>query len=156
MSLSHLDETGAAHMVDVGGKDATRREATASATVVMSAPTLALVVEGQLKKGDVFGAARLAGILAAKQTPHLIPLCHPLPLDSVEIEFKVSDAAPEIEIIATAATTAKTGVEMEAITAVTIAAVTVYDMCKSAEKGIIIKDIHLISKSGGKSGSWHK
>lgn len=152
--LTHLDETGAAHMVDIGGKSETRREATAEAVVAMSAATLKLAVEGQLKKGDVFGAARIAGIMAAKQTPQLIPLCHPLPLDAVEVSFTVDEAASEITVTATAVTTARTGVEMEALTAATVGALVVYDMCKAVEKGIEIKSIRLIKKSGGKSGTW--
>ncbi len=154
--LSHLDETGAAHMVDVGGKTETRREATAEALVKMSAATLKLAVEGQLKKGDVFGAARIAGIMAAKQTPRLIPLCHPLPLDAVDISFSVDETASTVTVTATAITTARTGVEMEALTAATVAALTVYDMCKAVEKGIEIEKIRLIKKSGGKSGIWQR
>jgi cyclic pyranopterin monophosphate synthase len=154
--LSHLDDTGAARMVDVGGKDATRREATAEAVVHMSAETLKLAAEGQMKKGDVFGAARIAGIMAAKKTPELIPLCHPLPIDSVEIDFEIDETANRITIKATAATTAKTGVEMEAMTAAATAALVIYDMCKAAEKGIVIESVKLIRKSGGKSGLWQR
>ena len=154
--LSHIKEDGTAHMVDVGGKDATRREATAEAVVRMSAETLKLAVEGQMKKGDVFGAARIAGIMAAKKTPELIPLCHPLPIDSVDVEFEIDEAASKILIRATAATTAKTGVEMEAMTAAATAALVIYDMCKAAEKGIVIDSVRLIKKSGGKSGTWER
>lgn len=154
--LSHLKEDGTAHMVDVGGKDATRREATAEAVVRMSAETLKLAAEGQMKKGDVFGAARIAGIMAAKKTPELIPLCHPLPIDSVDVEFEIDDATNKILIRATAATTAKTGVEMEAMTAAATAALVIYDMCKAAEKGIVIESVRLIKKSGGKSGTWER
>ncbi len=154
--LSHLDDTGAARMVDVGGKNETRREATAEAVVKMSAATLKLAIEGQMKKGDVFGAARIAGIMAAKQTPRLIPLCHPLPLDAVEVSFSVAEPTSTITITATAVTTARTGVEMEALTAATVAALTVYDMCKAVERGMEIKNVRLIKKSGGKSGVWQR
>lgn len=154
--LSHLNEDGSAHMVDVGGKEATRREATAQAVVSMSAETLKLAADGQMKKGDVFGAARIAGIMAAKKTSELIPLCHPLPIDKVSVEFDIDDTANTITISATAATTAKTGVEMEAMTAAATAALVIYDMCKAAEKGITIESVKLISKSGGKSGTWQR
>lgn len=154
--LTHIDDQGAAKMVDVGGKSVTRREAIAEATVRMSPETLRLVVEGQVKKGDVFGAARIAGIMAAKKTAELIPLCHPLPIDAVQVEFRVDEAASAVVITATAGTTAKTGVEMEAIVAASLAALTIYDMCKAAEKGITITDIGLIKKSGGKSGLWQR
>jgi cyclic pyranopterin phosphate synthase len=143
-------------MVDVGGKEATRREAIAEAIVTMSPETLRLVVEGQMKKGDVLGAARLAGIMAAKKTPELIPLCHPLPIDAVQVDVVVDKVTSSIIIKTTVGTTARTGVEMEAMVAASVAALTVYDMCKAAEKGITIKGIRLISKSGGKSGPWQK
>jgi cyclic pyranopterin phosphate synthase len=122
----------------------------------MSPETLRLVVAGQMKKGDVFGAARLAGIMAAKKTPELIPLCHPLPIDAVHVDFTVDEDASSIIILATAGTTARTGVEMEAMVAAAVAALTIYDMCKAAEKGITITGINLIRKSGGKSGLWQK
>jgi cyclic pyranopterin monophosphate synthase len=154
--LTHVDERGQARMVDVGGKGATRREAIAEATVTMSPETLRLVVEGQMKKGDVFGAARLAGIMAAKKTPELIPLCHPLPIDAVHLDFTVEKEASSVVVTATVGTTARTGVEMEAMVAVAVAALTIYDMCKAAEKGITIGGINLIRKSGGKSGLWQK
>ena len=154
--LTHIDERGRARMVDVGGKEATRREAIAEAIVTMSRDTLRLVVEGQLKKGDVFGAARLAGIMAAKKTPELIPLCHPLPIDAVHLDFTVDEGASSVVIHATVGTTARTGVEMEAMVAAAVAALTIYDMCKAAEKGITITGINLIRKSGGKSGLWQK
>ena len=154
--LTHLDERGQARMVDVGGKEATRREATAEAIVKMSHDTLRLVVAGQMKKGDVFGTARLAGIMAAKKTPDLIPLCHPLPIDTVQVDFTVDEEASSVIIKATAGTTARTGVEMEAMVAASVAALTIYDMCKAAEKGITITGISLIKKSGGKSGLWQK
>jgi cyclic pyranopterin monophosphate synthase len=154
--LTHLDAHGQARMVDVGGKGATRREAIAEATVTMSRETLRLVIEGQIKKGDVFGTARLAGIMAAKKTPELIPLCHPLPIDAVDLEFRVDERASSVIIHATVGTTARTGVEMEAMVAVAVAALTIYDMCKAAEKGITIQAINLLRKSGGKSGLWQK
>jgi cyclic pyranopterin phosphate synthase len=154
--LTHIDERGQARMVDVGGKEATRREAIAEAIVTMSRDTLRLVIEGQMKKGDVFGAARLAGIMAAKKTPELIPLCHPLPIDAVHLEFTVDEVASSVIIHATVGTTARTGVEMEAMVAAAVAALTIYDMCKAAEKGITITGIKLIRKSGGKSGLWQK
>jgi cyclic pyranopterin phosphate synthase len=154
--LTHIDERGQARMVDVGGKEATRREASAEATVTMSRETLRLVVDGQMKKGDVFGAARLAGIMAAKKTPALIPLCHPLPIDNVHLDFTVDKERASIVIAATVGTTARTGVEMEAMVAAAVAALTIYDMCKAVEKGITIRGINLIRKSGGKSGLWQK
>ena len=154
--LTHIDEQGQARMVDVGGKGATRREAIAEAMVTMSQETLRLVVEGQMKKGDVFGAARLAGIMAAKKTPELIPLCHPLPIDAVHLDFAVDEDASSVIILASAETTARTGVEMEAMVAAAVAALTIYDMCKAAEKGITITGINLLRKSGGKSGLWQK
>jgi len=154
--LTHIDEGGQARMVDVGGKGATRREAIAEATVTMSPETLRLVVEGQMKKGDVFGAARLAGIMAAKKTPELIPLCHPLPIDAVHLDFAVDEGASAVLIRAAVGTTARTGVEMEAMVAAAVAALTIYDMCKAAEKGITISGVNLIRKSGGKSGLWQR
>ena len=152
--LSHLDEKGRAKMVDVGGKNETAREAVAEAFVKMSPATLKLVIDGQIKKGDVFGAARLAGIAAAKKTPDLIPLCHPLPLDAVGVDFDVDEKQSSIRVTATARVTARTGVEMEALTAAAVAALTIYDMCKAAEKGIEITDLRLLKKTGGKSGTW--
>ena len=154
--LTHIDERGQASMVDVGAKEATRREAIAESIVTMSRDTLRQVVEGQMKKGDVFGAARLAGIMAAKKTPELIPLCHPLPVDVVHLDFTVDEVASSIVIHATVSTTARTGVEMEAMVAVAVAALTIYDMCKAAEKGITITGVSLIRKSGGKSGLWQR
>ena len=154
--LTHIDHQGQARMVDVGGKKATRREAIAEAIVTMSPETLRLVIEGQMKKGDVLGAARLAGIMAAKKTPELIPLCHPLPIDAVQVDVAVDKDTSSIIIKTTVSTTARTGVEMEAMAAAAVAALTVYDMCKAAEKGITIKGIRLIRKSGGKSGLWQK
>jgi cyclic pyranopterin phosphate synthase len=152
--LSHFDEKGASRMVDVGSKRATRRIARASATVKMRPETLRLILDKKIHKGDVFEVARLAGIMAAKRTDALIPLCHPVPLENVKVDFRTT--RDSIEIIAEARVTAKTGVEMEALTAASIAALTIYDMCKSAERGIVISDIKLLEKSGGKSGKYKR
>ncbi len=154
--LTHIDEKGQAHMVDVGDKAVTAREAVAEARVSLEPDTLNLVKEGNVKKGDVFGAARMAGIMAAKRTPELIPLTHPLPLDSVNVDFDIDEVKSSIIVTATARTTARTGVEMEAMTAASVAALTIYDMCKAAEKGITISEIKLIKKTGGKSGVWNR
>ncbi|GIW13743.1 MAG: cyclic pyranopterin monophosphate synthase accessory protein [Tepidiforma sp.] len=151
--LSHLDERGAARMVDVSAKDETAREATAEALVRMQPATLRLILDGAVPKGDVIAAARLAGIMAAKQTPSLIPLCHPLPITGASLEVAPADERT-LRITATVRTTARTGVEMEALTAAAVAALTVYDMCKAAEKGITIEEVRLLEKHGGKSGSW--
>jgi len=151
--LSHLDERGAARMVDVSEKAETDRTATAEALVLMQPETLALIQSGGIAKGDVFATARIAGIMAAKKTPELIPLCHPLPVTGVTVELAPADATT-LRIEATVKTTGKTGVEMEALTAASIAALTVYDMCKAVEKGIRIEGIRLLEKHGGKSGSW--
>ena len=151
-ALSHVDESGEARMVDVGAKPATERVAEARGTVYMRAETLALIETSGLEKGDVLGAARIAGIMAAKSTAQLIPMCHPIPLDNVAVELKLDRGRSTVEISATAKTTAKTGVEMEAMTAVSVAALTVYDMCKSADRGMRIGDIRLARKAGGKSG----
>jgi cyclic pyranopterin phosphate synthase len=150
--LTHFDEQGASRMVDVGEKSATRRIARASAAVTMKAETLKLVVDKKMRKGDVFEVARLAGIMAAKRTSGLIPLCHPLPIEKVSIDFEVVDET--IHITAEAAVTAKTGIEMEALMAASVAALTIYDMCKAADKDMIISDIKLLEKSGGKSGTY--
>jgi cyclic pyranopterin phosphate synthase len=150
--LTHLDETGAARMVDVGGKTVTAREAVATGRITMSAEVAAAIAAGAVKKGDVLAAARIAGIMAAKKTADLIPLCHPLPLTRVEIAL-AADAAG-ITATATAATDAKTGVEMEALTAVSVALLTIYDMAKALDKGMTIGEIRLLSKTGGKSGDW--
>jgi cyclic pyranopterin monophosphate synthase len=150
-TLSHFDESGASRMVDVGGKAETNRTARASALVRMQPATLALVRDKQLAKGDVLEVARLAGIMAAKKTADLIPLCHPLPLTSVKLEFTFpSEDALRVE--ATVAVFARTGVEMEALTAVSVAALTVYDMCKAADRAMTIESVRLEEKSGGKSG----
>jgi cyclic pyranopterin phosphate synthase len=154
--FSHLDETGGISMVHVGSKRVTQREATASATVRMSAATLTRLIERALPKGDVLTTAKVAGVLAAKQTPALIPLTHPLAIDSVDVTFDIDKAAGTIEVHAIVRCEGKTGVEMEAMTACAVAALTIYDMCKSAEKGIVIDGLQLVRKSGGKSGTWER
>jgi cyclic pyranopterin phosphate synthase len=148
--LSHLDDKGQARMVDVSEKDVTSRKAVAKGRVRLSAEALALIVEGKVPKGDVFAAARLAGIMAAKKTADLIPLCHPLPLSAVNVDFTVEKEA--IEITATATVSGRTGVEMEALTAVSVAALTLYDMVKAMDKRMVIGDIRLVAKEGGRSG----
>ena len=150
--LTHLDETGAAHMVDVGGKAVTAREAVATGRITMSSEAAAAIREGAVKKGDVLATARIAGIMAAKKTAELIPLCHPLPLTRVAIDLVPDDSG--VTVTATAATDAKTGVEMEALTAVNVALLTVYDMAKALDKAMVIGDVRLLSKTGGKSGDW--
>ena len=150
--LTHLDDAGHARMVDVGAKPATRREATAVGAVVMQPETLALIVAGELEKGDALATARIAGIMAAKQTPSLIPLCHPIPLTRVAVDLQPDEAASAVNITATVATTAQTGVEMEAMTAVCVAALTVYDMCKAVDRAIRFDGVRLVRKSGGQSG----
>lgn len=150
--FTHLDERGQASMVDVGWKPDTEREAVARGFVSMLPETLRLIKEGLVKKGDVLATARLAGIMGAKQTAQLIPLCHPIPLNQVVVDLETDDDKCGILITATAKTEAKTGVEMEALTAVSLAALTLYDMCKSADRGMRIQDIRLVRKRGGKSG----
>ena len=150
--LSHLDDAGHARMVDVGAKPATRREATAVGAVVMQPETLALIIAGELEKGDALATARIAGIMAAKQTPSLIPLCHPIPLARVAVDLEPDEAASAVNITATVATTAQTGVEMEAMTAVCVAALTVYDMCKAVDRAIRFEGVRLVRKTGGASG----
>ena len=150
--LTHLDAAGAARMVDVSAKPETTREATAKGRVVMLPATAALIGTGQAAKGDVLAAARLAGIMAAKRTAELIPLCHPLPLASVAVQLEVGEDA--VEIAATVRTTGRTGVEMEALTAVSVAALTIYDMVKAVDRGMTIEAIRVVAKSGGKSGDF--
>ena len=150
--LTHFDETGAARMVDVSGKEATVRVAVAGARVTMEHATLRLIVDRKVAKGDVFGVARVAGIMAAKRTPDLIPLCHPILIGSVSIEFNPDEAGSSVDITSTVESTGKTGVEMEALTAVSVAALTIYDMCKAVDRGMRIENIRLVRKSGGKSG----
>lgn len=152
--LTHLDETGAAHMVDVGGKADTKRVAVAEGHVKMLPATLKAVREGNAPKGDVLGTARIAGIQAAKRTAELIPLCHPLALTKIAVDLVPDEALPGIRITAQVELTGKTGVEMEALTAVSVAALTIYDMAKALEKSMEIGAIRLTSKTGGKSGDW--
>jgi cyclic pyranopterin phosphate synthase len=153
--LSHFDESGASRMVDVGGKQVSRRVARASGQVRMAAETLTLIRDKRAAKGDVLEVARLAGIMAAKRTPDLIPLCHPLTIDAVTVEFAYVDERT-LRIEATVQVEAKTGVEMEALTVVSVAALTVYDMCKGVDRGIMIERIQLEEKSGGRSGNWRR
>ncbi len=150
--LTHIDEQGRAHMVDVGKKPPTERVAVAKGEVVMKPETLALIRAGALKKGDILTVAQVAGIMGAKRTSDLIPLCHPLPLTHVEVEFALRDDLPGVEITATARTVAQTGVEMEALTAVSVAALTIYDMAKAVEKTMRLTNIRLVRKHGGQSG----
>ena len=152
MALTHFDDKGAAHMVDVSGKPVTARIAVARGAVRMSAETLDLITEGRAKKGDVLAVARLAGIMAAKRTADLIPLCHPLPITRVSVELTPDPALPGIIVEATVKTGGQTGVEMEALTAVSVACLTIYDMVKAVEKSMVIEGIRLILKDGGKSG----
>lgn len=153
MNLTHLDETGAARMVDVGDKPSTTRQAIAEARVNMLPETLAMIAEGRHAKGDVFAVARIAGIQAAKRTWELIPLCHPLALTSVKVDLQ-PDGDSTVLITATCRVTGQTGVEMEALTAASVAALTIYDMCKAVDKGMAIDGIRLLYKEGGKSGVW--
>jgi len=150
-SLSHLDEQGRARMVDVGAKADTAREAVARGLVIMKPETLKLVAEGGISKGEVLSVARVAGIMAAKNTPHLVPMCHPLLLTHVEVDLRLDPDLNAIEITATVRTTGKTGVEMEALTAVSGSALTVYDMCKAVDKAMRIEKVRLVRKTGGKS-----
>lgn len=153
-ALTHFDSDGNAVMVDVSAKDETERAATAAGSVIMQPETLQLIVDGGVKKGDVLSVARLAGIMGAKKTPDLIPLCHPLTLSSVKVELSVDSDRNAVDITATCKLKGRTGVEMEALTAVSIAALTVYDMCKAVDRGMQIADIRLTYKSGGKSGTY--
>jgi cyclic pyranopterin phosphate synthase len=153
-ALTHIDAAGEARMVDVSGKAATDRTAVAEGLVVMSKKTLALIEKGNAKKGDVLGAARLAGIMAAKRTSELIPLCHPLPLSKVTLDITCDQKLPGCIVQATVKVTGSTGVEMEALTAVSVACLTIYDMIKAAERGVRIEGIHLVEKMGGKSGHY--
>ena len=150
--LTHLDGTGAARMVDVGDKAATKRQAVATGRIAMSAEALALVRDASANKGDVLAVARVAGIMAAKRTAELIPLCHPLPLSKVTIDLDATDTG--VTVTATCATTGQTGVEMEALTAATVALLTVYDMVKAVDKAMTIDGVRLLTKTGGKSGDW--
>ena len=153
MELNHLDEQGNAHMVDISGKSVTDREAVASGRIVMQPETLKLIAEGNLPKGDVFAVSRIAGIMAAKRTSDLIPLCHPIPLSAIDIRIE-ADGDREIIVEARVKTNGQTGAEMEALTAVSVAALAIYDMCKAVDRSMEIKSIRLESKSGGKSGTY--
>jgi cyclic pyranopterin phosphate synthase len=152
--LTHLDESGAARMVDVSEKSTTAREASAEAIIVLSKDAFEAALSGDAKKGDVLAAARIAGIMAAKKTSELIPLCHPIALSKASIDFETDKARNAIHVIATAKTTAQTGVEMEAMTAASIAALTIYDMVKGVDRGAVIESVRLLTKSGGKSGDY--
>ena len=156
MSLSHLDEQGRARMVDVGAKAETARVATARGRVRMLPQTLGLVLAGGVAKGDVIAVARIAGIMAAKRTGELIPLCHPLPITSVDVDITPDEAAAALDIEATARIVGRTGVEMEALTAVSVAALTIYDMCKAVDRGMTIEGVRLVHKAGGKSGEYRR
>jgi len=150
--LTHLDEQGAAHMVDVSAKAVTKREATATGHIAMSTEALAAIRDGALAKGDALAVARVAGIMAAKRTSDLVPLCHPLPISAVSVDFGFGDKG--IDATATVTTTGQTGVEMEALTAVSIALLTLYDMAKAIDRGMTIGGVRLLAKSGGRSGDW--
>jgi len=156
IKLTHFDEAGAARMVNVSGKEETVREAVAEGRVSMLPETLRLILDKKVSKGDVFGIARVAGIMAAKKTPELIPLCHQLNLTSVDISLEPDEEASRVTIIAIVRTLGNTGVEMEALTAVAVAALTVYDMCKAVDRGITVSDIRLTKKTGGKSGTFER
>ena len=153
-SLTHFDAQGQAHMVDVSGKDETHRIARASGVIVMQAATLALIESGQAKKGDVIGVARIAAIQAAKRTAELIPLCHPLPITRVAVDFEIDAARRSVRCTAQVETLGRTGVEMEALTAVQIGLLTIYDMCKAVDRGMVMGEIRVLEKHGGKSGDW--
>jgi cyclic pyranopterin phosphate synthase len=153
-ALTHFDERGNARMVDVGAKQETERVAAARATVTMQPATLALIRDGKAAKGDVLAVAQLAGIMAAKKTPDLIPLCHPLALSSVDVRLSLDPARNAVDIEATCRLRGRTGVEMEALTAASVAALTVYDMCKAVDRGMVISEVRLLHKSGGKSGTF--
>jgi len=152
--LTHFDREGRARMVDVGGKPITRREAVASGRVLMKDDTLGRILDKRIEKGDVLGVAQVAGIMAAKRTGDIIPMCHPLGIDSAEVCFQPNAEKSEVRIEARVTSTGKTGVEMEALMAVSAAALTIYDMCKAVERGMVISDIRLLEKSGGKSGHY--
>lgn len=155
-TLTHFDDQGASRMVDVSDKSPTVRTATAEGVVTMKRATLELIRDRKCAKGDVLEVARLAGIMATKRTPDLIPLCHPLPIDGVALDLQMSEEIPEVRITATVRTTARTGVEMEALTAVTVAALTVYDMCKSVDREMTLGPFQLLEKSGGQSGHYRR
>ncbi|MCP4488550.1 MAG: cyclic pyranopterin monophosphate synthase MoaC [Gammaproteobacteria bacterium] len=152
--LTHFNESGEAHMVDIGDKDITSRRAVVKGFISMQANTLELITQGKHKKGDVLGIARTAGIMATKRTADLIPLCHPLALTHVSVDFEIDDANNRIECTVSTETRGQTGVEMEALTGAQVALLTIYDMCKAVDRGMVMGDIRLIEKSGGKSGHW--
>jgi cyclic pyranopterin monophosphate synthase len=152
--LTHFDQLGQAHMVDVGAKADTRRVAVACGTIRMQPATLAIILSGNARKGDVLGIARIAAIMASKRTSDLIPLCHPLALTHVSAEFEVDEAGSSITCTVRAETAGKTGVEMEALTAVQVGLLTIYDMCKAVDRGMVMTDVRLLEKMGGKSGHW--
>lgn len=154
--LTHLDKAGRARMVDVSAKDITRREATARAIVSMKVETARLIAAGGVSKGDVLAVAQVAGVMAAKRTPDLIPLCHPLPITGVDMNFDLDPEAGRLEIVATVRVTGRTGVEMESLTAACVAALTVYDMCKAVDRGMSISNVELLHKAGGKSGEFRR
>jgi len=155
-SLTHIDRAGEAHMVDVGEKASTARVATAEGSVRMLPETLAAILAGNAKKGDVLGTARIAGIMAAKKTSELVPLCHPLMIEKVGVEIAPDDALPGLRVTATVSLTGKTGVEMEALTAVSVACLTIYDMAKALDRAMEISAIRLVEKTGGKSGAYRR
>jgi cyclic pyranopterin monophosphate synthase len=152
--LTHFDAQGQAHMVDVGAKASTHRLAVASGSIRMHSATLALIAQGSAKKGDVIGVARVAAIQGAKRTPELIPLCHPIALTRVAVDFELDASLPGVRCTATTETVGTTGVEMEALTAVQVGLLTIYDMCKAADRGMVIGEVRLLEKRGGKSGEW--
>jgi cyclic pyranopterin phosphate synthase len=152
--LTHFDATGQAHMVDVGAKSETHRIAVAAGTIRMKPETLALIVSGNAKKGDVLGIARIAAIMGAKRTSDLVPLCHPLALTRVAVDFQVDEAANSVHCRAQVETVGKTGVEMEALTAVQVGLLTIYDMCKAVDRGMVMSNVRVVEKHGGKSGDW--
>ena len=154
--LTHFNEAGAAHMVDVGGKEVTQRTAVSEGYIKMQAETLQLIVAGGHNKGDVLGIARIAGIMASKKTADLIPLCHPLPITHVDIELRAEPEKNRVYCRTTVKTAGRTGVEMEALTATQIALLTIYDMCKAVDRGMCIQGVRLVEKSGGKSGLWRR
>lgn len=156
MALTHIDEEGRARMVDVTGKAFTHREAVASATISMKPETMRMITDGKVPKGDVLAVARVAGIMAAKRTPDLIPLCHPLPVASISVDMDLHTDRSEITVTSTVKVTGQTGVEMEALLSVSVAALTIYDMCKAVDKEMVISDIMLREKRGGKSGEFRR
>jgi cyclic pyranopterin phosphate synthase len=154
--LTHFNEAGAAHMVDVGDKPSTQRTAVAEGYIEMRPETLAMVMAGSHKKGDVLGIARIAGIMASKKTSELIPLCHPIALTHVSLDLEPQSEHSRVRCVATAGTAGQTGVEMEALTAVQVALLTIYDMCKAVDRGMTMQSIRLLEKAGGKSGEWRR